>query len=876
MMYNKRAPPKRHVKSNGSKSDKFSIKCGTAQGCPVSPLIFLLVGEALTRIVENDPDLHGFRTRSGVEIKISQFADDTQFLLRGFDQLKRMWKHIEGYEDATNMRANAKKFDGLRMGRTKRQPVPQNAETSPISFVRPGECMIVLGIPFWETGYKIAAFWNKRYDKMKILLANWRDHTRMSVHGRAMLANAMIFSRFRYGSYCMVMPQEIETAIEEDAQALVWGKDTTFQADERGTVLVGRRFMKKDAQWGNRKTELGVGLMSWCMHVKAIRVHWLAARYMDATRGPWKQLLDLWLARFPEGKGTIFTTRPVKELIKSTTQRRRSLPDFWVRAVKDLKALPLSKAYPEKWDRDDARAHPIWHSPVFNMKHRDFIQSWATSLELIYVGDTVTQSGDDYTDAEILTYFDREFNTTSEGDFLATGGKILTRQQALGNWNAIVRLVPNAIREAARGTMTAIEREAWRYGPALQMMRRMRWQGGGLGPSEQGRPFPPPATEGAPRRDEQRVEEVRFVRATQREEQSRSSAGAEPTHQPAKPARIEHALRAVQLEDGTIAYGYPHPDGLEEAEVTTRGKARRTGTILEVDLSNIREIETWASKPVGIAGRFFPKPSEWRLGGIDRDLDKLTIKAITAWLVEGIKVPPSCLEAWASRIGPLPQGVGERYNNRLLTPRDWSSHFKNVTHRALWVRRGEGPCRCCLHAYENLQHLATCEKIARKIFKPIYGMIMSEIDGGRESGPDNGGRIPATQKYDALDTTQKERFGLFAILPGNKKTPEGWINFHLLIWKHIVAHLVRIDTENETFDPRQVWRPAWIRMERKCLALQEKTQALIRLYESRANPFPPDVSRKGAPMYPLADIRPDGSLKWGAIVEQIKKVKEQK
>ena len=130
------------------------------------------------------------------------------------------------------------------------------------------------------------------------------------------------------------MPQEIETAIEEDAQALVWGKDTTFQADERGTVLVGRRFMRKDAQWGNRKTELGIGLMSWCMHVKAIRVHWLAARYMDATRGPWKQLLDLWLARFPEGKGTIFTTRPVKELIKSTTQRRRFLPDFWVRAVK--------------------------------------------------------------------------------------------------------------------------------------------------------------------------------------------------------------------------------------------------------------------------------------------------------------------------------------------------------------------------------------------------------------------------------------------------------------------------------------------------------------------------------------------------------------
>jgi hypothetical protein len=47
------------------------------EGCPFSPLAFLIIAEGLTRLIEDCPDIEGIEI-NGAVIKISQFADDTQ------------------------------------------------------------------------------------------------------------------------------------------------------------------------------------------------------------------------------------------------------------------------------------------------------------------------------------------------------------------------------------------------------------------------------------------------------------------------------------------------------------------------------------------------------------------------------------------------------------------------------------------------------------------------------------------------------------------------------------------------------------------------------------------------------------------------------
>ena len=94
-----------------------------------------------------DGRLRGVRV-GGRTIKLSQFADDTQFFLEGYEDLKRMWKIIEKYEAATGMRANKQKIIALRLGKTRREAIPSTTETRMIKFVSGRDRMTLLGIPF--------------------------------------------------------------------------------------------------------------------------------------------------------------------------------------------------------------------------------------------------------------------------------------------------------------------------------------------------------------------------------------------------------------------------------------------------------------------------------------------------------------------------------------------------------------------------------------------------------------------------------------------------------------------------------------------------------------------------------------------------------
>ena len=79
---------------------------------------------------------------------------------------------------------------------------------------------------------------------------------------------------------------------------------------------------------------------------------------------------------------------------------------------------------------------------------------------------------------------------------------------------------------------------------------------------------------------------------------------------------------------------------------------------------------------MGIAESTFPHPKEWRLGTATETMDKLTVRALTAAISAIKRVEPSCIGAWQQRIGQLPHDIGARYNNSLLTPKDWHSYWR--------------------------------------------------------------------------------------------------------------------------------------------------------------------------------------------------------
>lgn len=64
---------RKHV--NGDLSDIISISNGTRQGCPLSPLLYVLVMEHLTTAIRKNLDIQGIRV-GDKEYKMAVYADD--------------------------------------------------------------------------------------------------------------------------------------------------------------------------------------------------------------------------------------------------------------------------------------------------------------------------------------------------------------------------------------------------------------------------------------------------------------------------------------------------------------------------------------------------------------------------------------------------------------------------------------------------------------------------------------------------------------------------------------------------------------------------------------------------------------------------------
>jgi len=492
MLYNHNYPPIRNTKVNGLKSRTFEMHSGVPQGCPASPLIFLLVAEALTRAIESDTRIKGIAIDANTERRITQFADDTQFLLRGYKYLKFIWPVLDEYEAATGMRANTNKFEGLRCGRLKRKPVPLIPElgTQRIRWVKDDQYIRILGIPFWEN-FDVNLFWEEKYQRAKKAANAWNKYG-LTLLGKGMIINSMFVGRFRYYVQAMAMPEKYIKAIDQDIQALTWAKED-MEAESLGSDPIRRRAMVKTAQHLPRKECLGANVPSWASHVKALQSHWIL-RYLDATRGAWKAALDCWFAREVEDRGAIATTIPLEHLFRSTTYRRPALPRFWreaSRAFKELELTPIQDI--SSMGRETIRAMPVWSNPLFSIRPGPYDTIWREVLDLRRLGDFVNADQKPWSDAELRLYFEQNLTLvqTTKGDTYKIKGKTVPEENLLQDWRRIVQAIPRTI-------MNRVFREKKYYGfsdKAVSMMRKMGWTDSCcLGKRKYGRQTPiPPA-----------------------------------------------------------------------------------------------------------------------------------------------------------------------------------------------------------------------------------------------------------------------------------------------------------------------------------------------------------------------------------------------
>ena len=64
------------VMNNGHASEFFNLFCGVRQGCPLSPLLYIICSEILNLTIRNNLEIKGIMVMD-TEVIISAYADDT-------------------------------------------------------------------------------------------------------------------------------------------------------------------------------------------------------------------------------------------------------------------------------------------------------------------------------------------------------------------------------------------------------------------------------------------------------------------------------------------------------------------------------------------------------------------------------------------------------------------------------------------------------------------------------------------------------------------------------------------------------------------------------------------------------------------------------
>jgi hypothetical protein len=262
---------------NGYPSAPVRFEAGVRQGCPLSPLLYLFVGQALLAWLKQRQ--YGI-TVAGCRITAVQYADDCTPVLDSLADVHRFDDDMRTFRDASGQGLNNSKVQMVRIGRVRAQlpahlpyPVVLRATTLGVIFANealPTEALVA----FWRE--RLAGVYT-RYDKL--------SRMPLSVFGRGFGAVGYGISRLLYQMEFMGLPPG--ALLDELMLRTARLVDRSRSPTARGPMLVG---VPAAAQPG-RPADGGFGLLPLQQHVRARQAWWAlvfvrSAAY-DAAPAPW-------------------------------------------------------------------------------------------------------------------------------------------------------------------------------------------------------------------------------------------------------------------------------------------------------------------------------------------------------------------------------------------------------------------------------------------------------------------------------------------------------------------------------------------------------------------------------------------------------------
>ena len=211
------------IKINGFLTNPIPIQRGVRQGCPLSALLYVLIGEVLGNLIRENPKIKGIKLKDR-ELKILQYADDTSLFLLTDASIFEARKDIHRYENASGAKLNETKTKGLWLGSN------IGRTDSPCDFEYTSESLECLGI-FVGNNDTTQLNLEGQIEKIKQKLIFWKGR-RLSRIGKIKAINIYLLSRLWYRTEVMEISKEMIQKIEKDMLEFIWSGSPNREASK--------------------------------------------------------------------------------------------------------------------------------------------------------------------------------------------------------------------------------------------------------------------------------------------------------------------------------------------------------------------------------------------------------------------------------------------------------------------------------------------------------------------------------------------------------------------------------------------------------------------------------------------------------------------
>ena len=268
---------------------------GVRQGCPLAPLLYLLIGQALVCWLRDQ----GLGVEvGGVRHVGMQYADDLKALLEGPQQVGDFLAAMEVFGEASGQRLNPTKTQLLPVGACV-AGFPQQVEG--LAVVTEASA---LGLKFAAFSGEVRADWDELMKQVGNRLRTIKG-CNLSIFGRAFAVNAYALSQLLYhAEFAGLPPQGHLDKLQRAVAALVDRKQAPWSGwpGPRQGPPPPRRFAGVAAvNLVGRPEQGGLGLMPLREHVLARQARWMTQLMAGDAAVPWiavgRQVLSTALER---------------------------------------------------------------------------------------------------------------------------------------------------------------------------------------------------------------------------------------------------------------------------------------------------------------------------------------------------------------------------------------------------------------------------------------------------------------------------------------------------------------------------------------------------------------------------------------------------